>query len=78
MGDEEGVLERDLKCQEVTRREGPGGPLTAIATVAEIVPGWVRCQVLRQEDTEQAGKILWEVPTSPSRYRHFSFCSSWE
>lgn len=60
-----------MKCPEVTRRKGPGEPLKAIASESEIVSGLVRSQVLRQEDTGQAGKILLEVPTSPSQHRHF-------
>lgn len=55
----------------------PGEPLKATATESEIVLGWVRCQVLRQEVTEQAG---WEYSLGSTnfRYRHFSFCGSWE
>lgn len=65
-------------AQEVTGRKGPDEPLKARASESEIVPGLVRSQVLRQEDTEQAGKILLEVLTSPSQHKHFSFRGFWE
>lgn len=57
------------KCPGGDWEKGPGEPFKVIATESEAVPGWVRCQVLRQEDTEQAGEILWEVTTSPSQHR---------
>lgn len=62
-----------MKCLE-----GPGEPLKAIESESEIVSGLVRSQVLRQEDTEQAGKILLEVPTSSSQHGHFSFRGFWK